>query len=262
MKNTLIRFNFKMGLAHLIQASLMVIIALFILEDLQEFQPMIVAFHQDLDTTTNTLITVSRDLFTLPFALVTTFFLFLSALFHFLVVFFKERYLRGLEKHYNVFRWVEYALSSSLLIALLAILFGVRDIQTLTLIFAANAVMNLLGLEMELTNQNTEKTRFLPYWLGWIIGVVPWIAILMYLFFSNNLDLVPWYAWAAIGGYFLFFNSFAINMWLQYKKVGPYKDYVFGEKVYVWLSLIAKSVIAWIVFTGAIQTSDILNQLF
>ncbi len=262
MTSTLVKFNFKMGLAHLVQAIIMVLIALFIIEDLQEFQPTIVAFHQDLDPQTNALITVSRELFTLPFALVTTGFLFLSALFHFLVVLFKDRYLEGIHKGYNVFRWVEYALSSSLLIVLLAILFGVRDIQTLTLIFIANAVMNLLGLEMELANQHTKKTRFLPYWMGWLIGLAPWAAILMYLLFSNNLDLVPWYAWAAIGGYFLFFNSFAINMWLQYKKKGPYEAYEFGEKVYIWLSLVAKSVIAWIVFTGALQTSDIINQLF
>lgn len=262
MLNTLVKFNLKMGMAHLVQAILMVIIALFVLEDLQEFQPAIVAFHQDLDPQTNALVTVSRTLFTLPFALVTTFFLFLSAGFHFLVVLFKERYLADIGRGVNVFRWVEYALSSSLLIVLLAILFGVRDIQTLTLIFIANATMNLLGLEMEMSNINTTKTRFLPYWIGWLIGLAPWVAILMYLFFSNNLDLVPWYAWAAIGGYFLFFNSFAFNMWFQYKKTGPYQEYIFGERVYIWLSLIAKSVIAWIVFTGAIQTSDIISQLF
>ncbi|MGB0417928.1 MAG: hypothetical protein ACPGCR_04065, partial [Acholeplasmataceae bacterium] len=63
-------------------------------------------------------------------------------------------------------------------------------------------------------------------------------------------------------GYFLFFNSFAFNMLFQYLKVGPYKNYIFGEKVYVWLSLIAKSTIAWIVYSGALQTSDIISQLF
>ncbi len=36
----------------------------------------------------------------------------------------------------------------------------------------------------------------------------------------------------------------------------------FGEKVYIWLSLIAKSTIAWIVYSGALQTSDIISQLF
>lgn len=257
----LIRFNFKMGLAHFVQGVIMVLLALFVITDLQDFMPDIVAYHMGLNENFE-LVTVSKVLFQLPFALVATGFVFLSAFFHFLIVLFKKTYLKQIEKGYNRFRWVEYALSSSLLIALLAILFGVRDIQTLSIIFISNAVMNLLGLEMELQNQFLNKTRFSAYNLGWLIGLAPWAVILMYLFFSPNLDLVPWYGWAAIIAYFAFFNSFALNMFLQYKKVGPWKSYIFGEKVYVWLSLIAKSTVAWIVFSGAIQTSDIISQLF
>jgi predicted metal-binding membrane protein len=52
---------------------------------------------------------------------------------------------------------------------------------------------------------------------------------------------------------FLFFNSFAVNMVLQYKKVGPWKDYLYGEKVYIILSLVAKSLLAWQVFGGTLR---------
>ncbi len=258
---SLIRFNKKMGIAHFIQAVVMVLIALFVIQDLQEFQPDIIVYYQDLNENFE-LITASKVLFTLPFSLVTTSFLFLSAFFHFLIVVFKKTYIQQIEKGYNTFRWIEYALSSSVLITLLAILFGVLDLQTLSIIFISNAVMNLLGLEMELSNQTLEKKRFLPYVIGWIIGLAPWVVIFMYLGFTPKLDLVPWYGWAAIGGYFLFFNSFAFNMLFQYLKVGPYEHYIFGEKVYIWLSLIAKSTIAWIVYSGALQTSDIISQLF
>jgi hypothetical protein len=50
----------------------------------------------------------------------------------------------------------------------------------------------------------------------------------------------------------LFFNSFAINMVLQYKKVGPWKDYLFGEKVYIVLSLLAKTALAWQIYAGTL----------
>jgi hypothetical protein len=122
--------------------------------------------------------------------------------------------------------------------------------------------MNLLGLEMELQHQFFLTKRFSAYNLGWIIGLAPWAVIMMYLIFSPGLDLIPWFAWASIIAYFAFFNSFALNMFLQYKRIGKWKDYVFGERVYVWLSLIAKSTIAWIVFSGAIQTSAIVSDLF
>lgn len=257
---TLKSFNFKMSLAHFIQGSIMVLLAVFI-TDLQDFQPEILANFMSLSES-GEVITVSKVLFKLPFAFVTTGFIFLSAFFHLLIVIFNKTYLNQIKRGYNKFRWFEYALSSSLLIVLLAILFGVRDIQSLSIIFIANAVMNLLGLEMELQHQFFLTKRFSAYNLGWIIGLAPWAVILMYLLFSPGLDLIPWFAWASIIAYFAFFNSFALNMFLQYKRIGKWKDYVFGERVYVWLSLIAKSTIAWIVFSGAIQTSAIVSDLF
>ena len=40
---------------------------------------------------------------------------------------------------------------------------------------------------------------------------------------------------------FVFFNIFAINMWLQYRRLGRWRSYLFGEKTYIVLSLVAKS---------------------
>jgi hypothetical protein len=58
--------------------------------------------------------------------------------------------------------------------------------------------------------------------------------------------------YAIIPTLFVFFNIFAINMVLQYKKVGPWKDYLYGERVYIVLSLSAKTVLAWLIFAGTL----------
>ena len=42
-------------------------------------------------------------------------------------------------------------------------------------------------------------------------------------------------------------------MILQYKKVGKWKDYLYGEKVYIILSLVAKTLLAWFVLAGIMQ---------
>ena len=55
------------------------------------------------------------------------------------------------------------------------------------------------------------------------------------------------------GPIFLFFNTFSINMILQYKQVGKWKDYLYGERAYIWLSLLAKTCLAWQVFFGTYQ---------
>ena len=60
----------------------------------------------------------------------------------------------------------------------------------------------------------------------------------------------PAFVYAIIPTIFVFFNIFALNMFLQYKKVGPWKDYLFGERFYIILSLAAKTVLAWMIFSG------------
>jgi len=46
---------------------------------------------------------------------------------------------------------------------------------------------------------------------------------------------------------------FAVNMFLQYRKIGPWRDYLFGERAYIILSLTAKSALAWQVFAGTLR---------
>jgi len=46
-----------------------------------------------------------------------------------------------------------------------------------------------------------------------------------------------------------------VNQWLQYKQVGKWRDYLVGERVYVTLSLIAKSLLAWQIFAATLASS-------
>jgi hypothetical protein len=52
---------------------------------------------------------------------------------------------------------------------------------------------------------------------------------------------------------FVFFNIFALNMALQYRRVGRWRDYLYGERAYMLLSLSAKSALAWQVFAGTLR---------
>ncbi|MDP2234490.1 MAG: hypothetical protein Q8K89_12695, partial [Actinomycetota bacterium] len=45
------------------------------------------------------------------------------------------------------------------------------------------------------------------------------------------------------------------NQVLQYKQIGKWKDYLFGESVYIFLSLSAKSLLAWLVFANTLIPS-------
>ena len=166
-----------------------------------------------------------------------------------------EWYVRNLKKGANYARWMEYSITASLMIVVIAMLSGVFDLNSLILIFFLNMMMILFGWMMELHNQTTAKTDWTAFFFGCLAGSVPWVVIALYFFSAvANPDAgVPTFVYFILPILFVFFNIFAINMVLQYRKVGKWRDYLFGEKVYIVLSLLAKSALAWQVFAGTLR---------
>lgn len=249
------RFNLVMGAFHLIQGLIMLFLATSVIQKIAEFQPTVIQFYQRFNMETRSLETASKELFQLPFGIMVASFLLLSAIAHGLIVLSGERYFKDLQKGINRFRWFEYALSSSVMIVLIATLFGIYDIASLILIFIVNASMNLFGLVMEQLNSGAEKDKvnWGPFIWGSMAGLAPWISIFLYMFGTGNFDKIPWFVWAIVGTYFVAFNTFPINMILQYRRIGKWKDYLYGERTYIVLSLAAKSFLAWLVLFGAMQ---------
>jgi hypothetical protein len=163
-------------------------------------------------------------------------------------------YARNLGRGINYARWYEYSLSASLMVVLIAMLTGVSDAGALLAIFGVNATMLLFGLMMELHNQTTSRTNWTAYVFGCFAGAVPWIVIALYLAGAEAEPGgdVPTFVYGIFLSLFLCFNSFAVNMVLQYKGLGPWRDYLFGEEVYIILSLTAKTALAWQVFANTL----------
>jgi Heliorhodopsin len=182
-------------------------------------------------------------------------FLALSALFHFLISspWFFPRYKAGLLQSRNFFRWTEYSLSSSIMIWLILAINGVTDIAALFAVFTVNAAMILFGALQE-KYEKPGSGGMLPFIFGSMVGSVPWIIILIYFLRPGSASDVaaPGFVVGIVISLFLFFNTFAINQWLQYKQVGKWKSYLQGERTYITLSLVAKTALAWQVFSGAI----------
>jgi hypothetical protein len=166
-----------------------------------------------------------------------------------------EWYVRNLKQSRNYGRWIEYAFSSSIMIVLIAMITGVSDIAALLAIFGINACMILFGLLME-KYESPGKPSWLAFWFGSFAGIVPWIIIVIYVW-SPGLEGAepPAFVYAIIVSLFLFFNVFALNMWLQYRQIGPWRNYLVGEKAYILLSLTAKALLAWQVFSAVLAGS-------
>ena len=197
----------------------------------------------------------------MPFGILAGVFLLLSALAHALISIpnkLNAVYNRDLQKGINKFRWFEYALSSSVMIVLISTLFGIYDIASLILIFVVNASMNLFGLVMEQLNagRTDGKKNWGPFVVGFVCRAGPLgcnLAVHVRYGDFGNFGQVPWFVWAIVATYFVMFNTFPVNMILQYRKVGKWSDYLYGERTYIVLSLVAKSILAWLVLFGAMQ---------
>jgi hypothetical protein len=194
-------------------------------------------------------------LFNTPLGLMVALFLGLSALAHFIVVSpkFFPRYSQGLTQQRNYFRWVEYSISSSVMIVLIAQVTGIADVTALISIFGVNASMILFGWLQE-KYENPGNGGWLPFIFGCITGIVPWLALLFYVFAIGGASeaKAPAFVYVIVLTIFLFFNSFALVQWLQYKKVGKWSDYLRGEATYITLSLVAKSALAWQIFANTL----------
>lgn len=243
-------YNALMGVLHAAQGALMLALS-------NQFSLPVTTSYLTYNTATAAPEPLARVAFNLRIGPMVALFLFISAAAHFLLAspLLYNWYVRNLQRHINYARWIEYAFSSSVMIVVIAMLSGVYDLSSLILIFTLNAMMILFGLMMELHNQTTEKTNWTSFAFGCIAGFVPWVVIALY-FVSAAMDSsnsVPGFVYGIMISLFVFFNVFAVNMVLQYKRVGPWRDYLFGEKVYILLSLLAKSALAWQVFAGTLR---------
>lgn len=234
------RFNLAMGLLHLVQGVLMIVIS-------NDTTYPIFTNYLKFDPSTFSLTPDPKLAFNLRFGPAVAVFLLLSAAAHLALSTFGYRwYVKNLERKMNPARFYEYALSSSWMIVLIGMLVGLWDLGALILIFGLNATMNLFGIMMELHNERTERTNWTAFIFGCVAGIIPWIVITMYFLgaVSSGDAKPPAFVYAIIPTIFVFFNIFAVDMFLQYKKVGPWKNYLFGERMFIVLSLLAKTALA------------------
>jgi Heliorhodopsin len=259
------KWNLIMGFLHLIQGIAMVLLSKDIL---------------------------TESWYSVNLGIVISLFLFASAIAHFVTILpnVYEWYIKNLKNKLNLIRWYEYAISSSIMVYVIAIQCGIRDGFTLLLLFGINACMNLFGASMEMHNSSLrqlsilkqtgksdieqvtqdldEDKLFKPNWshfiYGCFAGILPWVVMGTYFFISldrlGQVEELPQRVKDVLNTVklifptlFVFFNLFAINMILQYKRVGKWKNYLFGEKAYIVLSLLAKSFLAWFIWGGTIR---------
>jgi hypothetical protein len=198
-----------------------------------------------------TRLTTPEALFDVPIAIAIAVFLLLAAFDHLATATFARRtYESDLARGINRFRWVEYSFSATLMVLLIGFYSGITDITAVLAIIGANVAMILFGwLQERMNPPGRTSTTMMPFWFGTIAGVMPWVAIWFNVIGAAE---VPGFVYGIVIAELIFFFSFGLNQWLQYRGVGRWRDYAYGEKTYLVLSLAAKSLLAWQIYGGSL----------
>lgn len=243
------RLNLGIGLAHLVQAITMFALsndlAIPITADFLDNDPVaVLQGGGQVDPTT---------VFELPVGPAVAVFLLLAAIDHLLSAGpLQSRYDNQLRQGRNDLRWTEYSISASLMLVLIAVFVGIWDLAALIALFGVNTTMIWFGALQERYVRPGRTNSRLPFWLGTAAGVIPWVVIGIYLL--QDAGAVPTFVFILYTVELLFFWSFGLTQWLQYREVGRWKNYLTGERTYIWLSLGAKSALAWLIFGNVLRS--------
>ncbi|WP_372734666.1 heliorhodopsin HeR [Nocardioides sp.] len=236
------RWNLGLTALHLAQAVAMLILA-------SDFAITVIGSYPQ--GPPGTALAEAEPIFDVRIGVAVTLFLALAGIDHLLTAtVFRRHYENDLRRGINTFRWVEYSLSATIMLVLIAFYSGIVEITALIALIGANVAMILFGWLQEVMNPpGRTTTTMLPFWFGCIAGGAPWVAIGWNLLAA---EVVPGFVYGIFVSLFVFFMSFALNQWLQYRQVGRWHSYAFGEKGYLVLSLVAKTALAWQIFGGSL----------
>ncbi len=168
-------------------------------------------------------------------------------------------YLEWIKEGSNPIRWLDGAFSASLLPVAIGLVAGLADVASLVMIFVLGFATHLLGLYMESYNQKHTSVGkpvadYRPFILLCITGVTAWVvlgtSILSSVIFGHGLPPGVWIAYI-VG--VLCAIAYLLVMVQGYHRKSRWASYRNSEVSLIVLSFIAKSSIAWLLFSAVLK---------
>lgn len=180
---------------------------------------------------------------------------FLSSINHFVSAaspeWYEESVLKG---KVNYLRWIEFSMSASVMLFLLAILCGVTELRSLVSLLILNVVLQMMGLLIEKRKAEGASFRELIgiMALAWGVFAAMWVQLTMSFFtiVADGTTKPPDIVYSIIGVELALFGSFGL---LQLAYVCDWIDFTSYEAGFIGLSLTAKSLLSWLVYGGVLS---------
>lgn len=162
-------------------------------------------------------------------------------------------YSRELKKGYNRFRWLEYSITSTMMIFVLSLMSGIKDYQIIYELCVLNIMLMSLGYFLERGVNKEVKYIALALGFGLLITIFTTLLINFYsIIEENNLPnwlnyvLIPMLIWWLSFGIVAFAN--VMNQDKQNY------DFVYYEKCYIFLSYFSKANMGYYITYGLVTS--------
>jgi Heliorhodopsin len=166
----------------------------------------------------------------------------------------RKKYDAGLKRGPNKHSWVEHGAMVTLLMGTVALLSGIVDVVSLFFVFWLAGTISWLGYKFEVYSIKNKVTDWQLFAVMLKSGVWIWLVILVYaagaLIWGRGL---PVYLYFIYGSVFIIGAGFSYNTYQSFKKAGRSSDRLWGERVYLGLTVLAVSALAWQVFFGTLR---------
>lgn len=149
-------------------------------------------------------------------------------------------------------RWIDLAVTSALMIEIIALLVGYSDLMTLKLMGGLIGATCALGWLAERANANTDRRLWAPFIVSLVTGALPWVAIgaakAATLLFGEVRN--PWYVYALCVTTLLGFTLLAWNQFNQHRRFRSWANYPVVERNYLLIGAATKIAFAVILIIG------------
>jgi hypothetical protein len=166
----------------------------------------------------------------------------------------------------NYFRWIEYSITATMMLFIIAYSSGVKDIEVYTLLFATNIAMIAQGqlIEVAIREKGDWKT---PMLVGFLLLICEFVSIFRALnqrfkeinsyieshpIATGGFNIPKWLAYLGIV-LFIMFSSFGfISLWGAYHQ----EQYETVEMLYIIFSFVAKATLGFFLAFGLSQRQN------
>jgi hypothetical protein len=179
-------------------------------------------------------------------------------------------YTRVIENKNNYFRWIEYSITSTMMLYIIAYSSGVKDVEVYNLLYATNVAMIATGQFVE-TAVRDGGDWYTPMIVGFLLLCAEFVCIFRALnkrfseinnfiathpILSNGIVIPKWLSYLGIVIFILFSSFGFISLYGAYS--GASYDSI--ERLYIIFSFVAKATLGFFMAYGLSQRQSPRNN--